>query len=206
MTVMMMTKKQNKTLCVFCSSSNEVSDFIKTEAALFAKLVAEKGYNLIYGGTAQGLMRIVADSFKAADGYLIGVIPTYMTDTNLLKSRFASGAASLENLGDQGKLYQGLDETITVDDLGPRKQIMLEKSDVIVCLPGGIGTYDEFFTALTLKQVGSHDKPIYLLNSDDYFDALIGLINQGIKEKTIKESNYNLFKIFDTPEELVANL
>ena len=204
--VMMMTKKQNKTLCVFCSSSNDVSDFIKTEAALFAKLVAEKGYNLIYGGTAQGLMRIVADSFKAADGYLIGVIPTYMTDTNLLKSRFASGAASLENLGDQGKLYTGLDETITVDDLGPRKQIMLDKSDVIVCLPGGIGTYDEFFTALTLKQVGSHNKPIYLLNSDDYFDALIGLINQGIKEKTIKESNYDLFQIFDTPEELVANL
>ncbi len=204
--VMMMTKKQNKTLCVFCSSSSDVSDFIKTEAALFAKLVAEKGYNLLYGGTAQGLMRIVADSFKAAEGYLIGVIPTYMTDTNLLKSRFTSGAASLENLGDQGKLYMGLDETITVDDLGPRKQIMIDKSDVIVCLPGGIGTYDEFFTALTLKQVGSHNKPIYLLNSDDYFDALIGLINQGIKEKTIKESNYNLFKIFDTPEELVANL
>ena len=202
----MMTTKRNKTLCVFCSSSNDVSDFIKAEAALFAKLVAEKGYNLLYGGTAQGLMKIVADSYKAADGYLMGVIPAYMTDTETLKKRFKSGAASIENMGDQGKLYQGLDEVITVDDLGPRKQIMLDKSDVIVCLPGGIGTYDEFFTVLTLKQVGSHDKPIYLLNSDDYFDALIALINHGIKEKTIKEGNYNLFKIFDTPEELASEL
>ncbi|MBR4330644.1 MAG: hypothetical protein IKP71_12430, partial [Candidatus Riflebacteria bacterium] len=90
-----MTTKRNKTLCVFCSSSDEVSDFIKAEAALFGKLVAEKGYNLLYGGTAQGLMRVVADSYKAADGFLIGVIPTYMTDTELLKSRFKSGAASL---------------------------------------------------------------------------------------------------------------
>ena len=206
MTVTTMTKKKDKTLCVFCSSSSDVSDFIKTEAALFAKLVAEKGYNLLYGGTAQGLMRIVADSYKAAGGYLIGVIPTYMTDTETLKSRFKSGAASLENMGDQGKLYSNLDQVIKVDDLGPRKEIMVEKSDVIVCLPGGIGTYDEFFTALTLKQVGSHDKPIYLLNSDDYFDALIALINHGIKEKTIKEGNYSLFKIFDTPEELASEL
>ena len=115
-------------------------------------------------------------------------------------------AASIENMGDQGKLYQGLDEVIKVDDLGPRKQIMLDQSDVIVCLPGGIGTYDEFFTVLTLKQVGSHNKPIYLLNSDDYFDALIALINHGIKEKTIKEGNYSLFEICDTPEELASKL
>ena len=202
----MMTTKRNKTLCVFCSSSDEVSDFIKAEAALFGKLVAEKGYNLTYGGPAQGLLRVVADAYTAADGFLTRVIPTYMTDTELLKSRFKSGAASLENLGDQGKLYSSLDEVIKVDDLGPRKQIMLDKSDVIVCLPGGIGTYDEFFSILTLKQVGSHNKPIYLLNSDDYFDALIALINHGIKEKTIKEGNYNLFKIFDTPEELASEL
>ena len=198
--------KNKKTICVFCSSSNDVSEIIKTEGSVFAKLVAEKGYNLLYGGTAQGLMRIVADSFKAAGGHLIGVIPTYMTDSESLKSRMSSDTASLENMADQGKLYQNLDEVIKVDDLGPRKQIMLEKSDAIVCLPGGIGTYDEFFTVLTLKQVGSHNKPIYLLNSDEYFEALIALINHGIKEKTIKPGNFNLFKVCETPEELVADL
>ncbi len=198
--------KNKKTICVFCSSSNDVSEIIKTEGSVFAKLVAEKGYNLLYGGTAQGLMRIVADSFKAAGGYLIGVIPTYMTDTESLKSRITSDTASLENMADQGKLYQNLDEVIKVDDLGPRKQIMLEKSDAIVCLPGGIGTYDEFFTVLTLKQVGSHNKPIFLLNSDEYYEALIALINHGIKEKTIKSGNFNLFKVCETPEELVSLL
>lgn len=198
--------KNNKTICVFCSSSSDVSEKIKSDGSLFAKLVAEKGYNLLYGGTAQGLMRIVADSHKAAGGFLIGVIPTYMTDTQSLKERFASGAASLENMGDQGKLYNGLDEVIKVDDLGQRKQIMLDKSDAIVCLPGGIGTYDEFFTVLTLKQVGSHNKPIFLLNSDGYFNALMGLINHGIAQKTIKQGNLNLFKVCNTPEELIFNL
>lgn len=186
--------KNKKTICVFCSSSNDVSDFIKTEGAAFARLIAEKGYNLLYGGTAQGLMKVVADSYKAAGGHLIGVIPTYMTDSESLKKRLNSDTASLENMADQGKLYLGLDEVIKVDDLGPRKQIMLDRADAIVCLPGGIGTYDEFFTVLTLKQVGSHKKPIYLLNSDDYFNALIGLINHGVQEKTIKPGNLNFLK------------
>ena len=203
---MMTAMKNNKTICVFCSSSSDLSEKIKSDGALFAKLVAKKGYNLLYGGTAQGLMRIVADSHKAAGGFLIGVIPTYMTDTKVLKSRFTSGAASLDNMGDQGKLYLGLDEVIKVDDLGPRKQIMLDKSDAIVCLPGGIGTYDEFFTALTLKQVGSHSKPIFLLNSDGYFDALISLINHGITQKTIKEGNLKLFEVCDSPEELISKI
>jgi hypothetical protein len=129
-----------------------------------------------------------------------------MTDTESLKKRFQPGAASLDNMGDQGKLYNNLDEVIKVDDLGPRKQIMLDKSDAIVCLPGGIGTYDEFFTILTLKQVGSHNKPILLLNSDNYFDALISLINHGIQQKTIKKGNLDLFKVCNTPEELISKL
>lgn len=198
--------KSNKTICVFCSSSSDVSEKIKSDGLLFAKLVAQKGYNLLYGGTAQGLMRIVADSHKSNGGFLIGVIPTYMTDTESLKKRFQPGAASLDNMGDQGKLYNNLDEVIKVDDLGPRKQIMLDKSDAIVCLPGGIGTYDEFFTILTLKQVGSHNKPIFLLNSDNYFDALISLINHGIQQKTIKKGNLDLFKVCNTPEELISKL
>ena len=205
MAVRMMTR-QSKTLCVFCSSSDSVSDKIKEEGGRFSELVAKRGYNLLYGGTAQGLMRIVADSHRKAGGFLIGVIPTYMTKTEELKKRFVGAAANMDNMGDQGKLYDGLDEVVTVDDLGPRKQIMLDMSDVIVCLPGGIGTYDEFFTVLTLKQVGSHNKPIYLLNSDGYFDALVDLMNHGIAHNTIKKGNFSLFKVINTPEELVREL
>lgn len=202
-----MTKtKKSKTVCVFCSSSNDVSDNIKKDGACFAKLLAEKGFNLLYGGTAQGLMRVVADAHRDADGFLIGVIPTYMTDPEELKKRFVGDATHLDNMNDQGKLYKGLDEVVTVDDLGPRKQIMLDMSDAIVCLPGGIGTYDEFFTALTLKQVGSHKKPIFLLNSDNYFDAIVSLINHGIKANTIKAGNLDLFKVCNTPEALIDEL
>lgn len=201
-----MMAKNNKTICVFCSSSNDVSDKIKEEGARFAELVAKNGYNLLYGGTAQGLMRVVADAHRQAGGFLIGVIPTYMTDPDELKKRFVGGAANIDNMNDQGKLYKGLDEVVTVDDLGPRKQIMLDMADAIVCLPGGIGTYDEFFTVLTLKQVGSHQKPIYLLNSDNYFDALVALIDHGISKNTIKKGNLDLFKVCNTPEDLICDL
>lgn len=202
-----MTTKRNKTVCVFCSSSSKLSEKIKNDGALFARLLAEKGFNLLYGGSMQGLMRIVADSHKAAGGYLIGVIPTYMTDTEEVKKRFgASSAAHADSLGEHGKLYEGLDEVITTDDMGPRKQLMLEKSDYIVCLPGGVGTYDEFFTVLALKQVGSHKKPIFLLNSDNYFDALVNLLKHGVEQKTIMPGNFDLFKVCPTPQSLIESI
>ena len=172
-----------KTVCVFCSSSNEVSDKIKNDGAQFGRLLAEQGYALLYGGTNSGLMKIVADAHKSKGGYLIGVIPQYM-----------------QNSGEQ---YSQLDKVISVNDLGPRKQTMLENSDILVALPGGIGTYDEFFDAYSLKTVNRNKRPMFVLNSDNFFYPLNALIEHGVKNKTISKEKAEYYKSADTPEELI---
>ncbi len=174
------------TVCIFCASSSEVSDRIKEAGAETAKLLAENGFALLYGGTTCGLMKHVADAHKAAGGHLIGVIPQYMID--------------------KGIAHPDLDEAIAVEDLRPRKQAMLERSDVIVALPGGIGTYDEFFDLLTLKQLKRHNKPMFLLNADNYFAPLTALFEHGIAHKTINRENLGLFSVADTPQELIKNI
>ncbi len=172
-----------KTVCVFCSSSESVSDKIKKDGAQFGKLLAQNGCALLYGGTNQGLMRIIAEAHKEAGGHLIGVIPTYMKEN--------------------GEEYSNLDRIIEVDELASRKHEMLKNSDVLVALPGGIGTYDEIFDAYSLKTVNHNDKPMFLLNSDGYFKPLLDLIKHGVDCKTITPENANHLKAADTPEELI---
>lgn len=178
-----MNNNKKPVVCVFCSSSADVSDQIKSAGADFGRLLAENGFALLYGGTTCGLMKIVADAHKAAGGHLIGIIPQYMID--------------------RGIQHPDLDEAHGVEDLRPRKQAMLDKSDYIVALPGGIGTYDEFFDLLTMKQLQRHDKPMFLLNVADFFAPLLALFEHGIQQKTIKADNLSLFETADTPEELI---
>ena len=179
--------KQNNTrkpvVCIFCSSSPDVSAPIKSGAAEFARLLAENHFSVLYGGTTCGLMKIVADAHKKAGGQLIGIIPEYMID--------------------KGIQHPDLDELHKVADLRPRKQAMLEKSDYIVALPGGIGTYDEFFDLLTMKQLGRHNRPMFLLNLDNYFAPFLALMQHGIEQKTIKTEHLELFKVAGQPEELM---
>jgi len=183
-----MNKSDNNkpVVCVFCSSSTEVSDSIKAAGAEFGRLLAENGFALLYGGTTCGLMKIVADAHKQAGGRLIGVIPSYMIE--------------------RGINHPDLDELHTVEDLRPRKQAMLEKSDYIVALPGGIGTYDEFFDLLTLKQLKRHNKPMFLLDTNGYFTPLLALFRHGIEQKTIKAEHLDLFKTCASPEELLKSI
>lgn len=183
-----MNKSDNNkpVVCVFCSSSTEVSDSIKAAGAEFGRLLAENGFALLYGGTTCGLMKIVADAHKRAGGRLIGVIPSYMIE--------------------RGINHPDLDELHTVEDLRPRKQAMLEKSDYIVALPGGIGTYDEFFDLLTLKQLKRHKKPMFLLDTDGFFAPLLALFKHGIEQKTIKAEHLDLFKSCGSPDELLKSI
>lgn len=179
-----MKQTSNKpVVCIFCSSSADVSEKIKSGAAEFARLLAENHFSVLYGGTTCGLMKIVADSHKNAGGRLIGVVPQYMID--------------------RGIQHPDLDEMQAVEDLRPRKQAMLDKSDYIVALPGGIGTYDEFFDLLTMKQLARHDRPMFLLNIDNFFGPLLALFQHGIAQKTIRAEHLNLFQIADTPKQLM---
>lgn len=180
-----MNKQSNNkpVVCIFCSSGQDVSERIKENGAALATLLAKSGFSLLYGGTTCGLMKIVADAHKAAGGELIGIIPQYMIE--------------------KGIQHPHLDKVFQTNDLSDRKQVMLENSDYLVALPGGIGTYDEFFDTLTSKQLKRHDKPMFLFNIDGYFEPLMSLLHHSINEKTVKPEHLELFKVGKTPEEML---
>lgn len=171
-------------VCIFCSSSQDVPDIIRQNSAEFAVWLAENGFSLLYGGTTCGLMKVVADSHKGAGGELIGVIPRYMTE--------------------RGIQHPHLDKVFVAEDLRDRKQVMLDNSDYIVTLPGGIGTYDEFFDLLAMKQLKRHNKPMFLFNINGYFMPLIAMLRHSMENFTVKPEHFELFKVANTFEELAA--
>lgn len=172
-----------KTVCIFCSSSTDLSEKIRHESAEFASLLAREGFSLLYGGTTCGLMKIVADAHKAAGGSLAGVIPRYMVEREIQ--------------------HPDLDRVWVAEDLRDRKQLMLDHSDAIVALPGGIGTYDEFFDLLAMKQLRRHEKPMFLFNIGGYFNPLIRMLEHSIAEKTVKPEHLELFKVADQSRHLL---
>ncbi|MGM0600441.1 MAG: TIGR00730 family Rossman fold protein [Candidatus Rifleibacteriota bacterium] len=174
------------TVCVFCSSSADVSQEIKKSAAQMAGLLAKNGYNLLYGGTTCGLMKVVADAHKNAGGQLFGVIPEYMVE--------------------RGIKHELLDKVYLAKDLRDRKQLMLDYSDVILVFPGGIGTYDEFFDLLAMKQLKRHNKPMFVFNLNNYFEPLLKMLQHGLAEKTIKPEHFELFEFAKTPNELIEKI
>src|SRR5262249_51995363 len=158
-------------LCVFCGAQAEVSSQHLAVAAELGSALAKRGITLVFGGGATGMMGVLADAALAGGGKVIGVAPR--------------GISALE------KLHQGITEMVTVDSMHARKQVMFERSDAVAVLPGGIGTLDEFFEILTWKSLSLHDKPIFLLNNDGYWNGLLatleGMAKQGFtKPETLR--------------------
>lgn len=145
-------------LCVYCGSSHGFEPAFAKDAALLGGELAARGIGLVYGGGHVGLMGVVADAALAAGGEVIGVIPRSLQ--------------ALE-LG-----HQGLSQLHVVGSMHERKQLMADLSDGFIALPGGIGTLDELFEVLTWLQLGFHHKPVALLNTAGFFDALLRFIGQ----------------------------
>lgn len=177
----MKTINNPKTVCVFCSSSSNLSSQILTQSSNFAERLANKGFNLVYGGTNSGLMKLVADTHKKAGGRLIGVIPEYMIQ--------------------RGIAHDNLDELVSVEDLYTRKRVMIERSDIIVTLPGGLGTYDEFFEMVVLKQLKQCNKPLYLMNFNNFFEPLVNILKHGVEQKTIGLASMELFNVCNSVDD-----
>ena len=168
-------------LCVFCGSSHG-ADPIYAEAAKNAGAeLARRGIALVYGGGNVGLMGVLADATLAAGGHVIGVIPE---------------ALMAREVG-----HRGLPDLRIVKTMHERKALMAELSDGFIALPGGIGTFEEFFEIVTWAQLGLHSKPCALLNVNGFYDPLLRLIDHAIIERFIKpkqrdlvvvESNFNV--------------
>lgn len=164
-------------VCVYCgSSSGNNGNFIEKGTELGTKLALEN-IGIVYGGASVGIMNAVANAALSKNGEVIGVIPKV-----LMRKELA---------------HPSLTKQYIVETMHERKALMTELSDAFLVLPGGFGTLDELFETITWAQLGIHDKPIGLLNINDYFDPLIDFIRHAANNGFIRHSYMDLFYSVD---------
>ena len=173
-------------ICVFCGSRAGARPIYKADALALGQVIAKEGWRLVYGAGDVGLMGAVARAAQSAGALTFGVIPTHLLPKEVGK--------------------RDLTTFVITENMHERKKVMFMNSDAIVVLPGGAGSLDEFFEVLTWKQIGLHDKPIFLLSTDGYWKPLEGLIEHIIEEGFAPISTSSYFETVETVEELVAAL
>jgi uncharacterized protein (TIGR00730 family) len=161
--------KSLRHLCVFCGSNRGNNPAYEAAAQQLGAELASRGITLVYGGGNVGLMGILADATLHAGGKAIGVIPE---------------ALMAREVG-----HRGLTELHVVKTMHERKALMAELSDGFIALPGGIGTFEEFFEVLTWAQLGIHNKPCALLNVAGFFDPLLQMIEHTVAEGFLRASH-----------------
>lgn len=176
----------DKSVCVFCGSRNGAHPAYEADARRFGSAMAVEGWRLVYGAGDVGLMGAVAQSAQDAGGAAFGVIPTHLVNREVAK--------------------QDLGTLVITENMHERKKVMFMNSDAIVVLPGGAGSLDEFFEVLTWRQLGLHDKPVYLLNTDGYWDPLMDLIAHVIDQGFADGSLAEFVSVVGDVDTLVANL
>ena len=152
--------KHVENVTVFCASSSGLEPAYLEAAEAFGAALVERGMGLVYGGGSRGMMGAVARAVLAAGGRAVGIIPEFLTQKETP--------------------LEGLDALHTVRSMHERKTMMAELGDAFVALPGGVGTYEELFEALTWSQIGIHRKPIAVYRMGDYFDPLIDLLDRSV--------------------------
>lgn len=171
-------------ICVFGAASPKIDPmFIKETEAMGAEL-AKRGHELIFGGGGNGLMGAAARGAKSAGGEVVGIIPKFFEDESI------------------EALFEGCDDLIETDSMRDRKMIMEEMSDAFVIVPGGIGTFEEFFEVLTLKQLRRHDKPIAIYNIAEYYNELESVMTTSMMKGFINENCKSLYKFVYNLDEL----
>lgn len=169
-----------KSIAVFCSASNVAEKYTRP-AEKFSRLLAEHGYNLVWGGTDKGLMSIIASAVQDNGGKLIGVSVSHLKDA----------------------VRKNADEMTVTKTLGERKALMLAKSDAIVMLVGGIGTLDEITEMIELKKHNLHDKPIVILNTDNFYEGLKVQLQKMKDDGFISRPLDELIYFADHPQEAI---
>ncbi|KAF0109684.1 MAG: hypothetical protein FD147_2116 [Chloroflexi bacterium] len=176
-----------RSLCVFCGSADGLDRIYYDAAFLMGQLLAEKEVTLVYGAGRTGLMGSVAEGALQKGGEVIGVVPVGLESPQLI---YTTGLSRLE----------------IVEDIQQRKARMNELSDGFIALPGGFGTMDETFEALTWSQIGLHCKPTAFLNVDGYFDHLLEWFDRAYADRFIYEEHKDLYVTDPTPAGLLNKL
>ncbi|MBE7041587.1 MAG: TIGR00730 family Rossman fold protein [Ruminococcaceae bacterium] len=175
-------------LCVYGAASPTIDKEYIEKVEVLGKMMVERGHSLVFGGGGNGLMGAAARGVRSAGGYILGVIPKFFADE------------TVEEICDV------CDKLIEPDTMRERKQIMEDNADAFIVTPGGIGTFEEFFEILTLKQLCRHNKPIAIYNIKGYYNDLESVMRNAISKNFIKENCLDLYRITDDLDELFAYL
>jgi uncharacterized protein (TIGR00730 family) len=173
-------------VCVFCGSSPGARPEYRKAAQHLGQTIAARGFGLVYGGSNVGLMGVVANAALERGGEAIGVIPA--------------------RLAGKGVAHPQLSKLHVVDTMHERKALMAELSDAFIALPGGIGTIEEFFEAVTWSQLGFHRKPCGLLNVCGYYDHVIAFLDHMVAQHFLKPVHRDTVLVNDSPEALLDQL
>ena len=176
--------EQEYLVCVYCASSSVCHPEFHSAAYQLGELLATNGCSIIYGGGAVGSMGALADGALSKRGRVVGVIPEFMVELEWE--------------------HPGLTELRKVEDMRTRKHLMLSKSHAVVALPGGTGTLEELFEAITLKKLGLYLNPIVLVNTRGFYDPLIQLLSLAVKERFMGEQHAAMWQVVDRPDEVLA--
>lgn len=172
-----------KACTVYCSASDGLEAVFRDSAHEVGRMLGRRGIELVYGGGARGLMGEVARGVHAEGGRVTGIIT--------------------ERLHGPERAYQAADELIVVPTMRERKRLLIERGEGVIVLPGGIGTMEELFEAMTGRVVGEHDRPIGLLDVDGFFGPLLAMLRDGIERGFIRPAVMELVQVHHEAETML---
>lgn len=175
-----------KRICVFCGSSVGANSEYEHAAREMGKVLVSRGIGLVYGGGNVGLMGVIADTVLDAGGEVIGVIPAALADREVA--------------------HTGLTDLRIVDSMHTRKAMMADLSDAFIAMPGGVGTFEEFFEVVTWMQLGLHRKPCGLLNVAQFYTPLVDFIDRTVSEGFIRPAHRAAIVVDSDPLRLLNAL
>jgi len=173
-------------VCVFCGARTGNAPVHTESARALGRRIGERGLALVYGGARVGLMGTLADAALAAGAPVLGVLPHSLSSVEVA--------------------HAGLTELVLVDGLHARKARMTAESDAFIALPGGFGTLDELFEALTWAQLGLHTRPLGLLNVDGFWNSLVATIDHQVSQGFVTPADRERLSVEATPDALLDAL
>lgn len=171
-------------ICVYGAASPTIDEEYKIKVEEMGRMMVKRGHSLVFGGGGNGLMGAAAKGVKAEGGYILGVIPEFFEEENV------------------EAIFEDCDELIMPQTMRERKQIMEDNADAFIIVPGGIGTFEEFFEILTLKQLCRHNKPIAIYNIKGYYNELMYAIGKATEKNFIRGGCLDLMKVSENLDEL----
>ena len=175
-----------KQLCTFGSSSESIERSYIAVAEELGREAARRGCGVIYGAGKYGIMGAVSRGVRAEGGALIGVSPDFFVELDVLTEDYG--------------------ELLLTPTMRERKAVMEDKADAFVICPGGIGTFEEFFEVITLKQLGRHQKPIIILNTNGYYTPMLDMMEQCCAQQFMSEDVHRLFSVAESIDEVFDQL